>query len=64
MGAPLSFFKKTTLELFGNFSFRKPSMAAMHGLAKFRLKNDLGDNQSGWRTSPFSGGRILAEAAV
>jgi hypothetical protein len=36
------------IELFGNFSFRKPN-----GLDKFRLK-DLGDNQSGWRTSPLS----------
>jgi hypothetical protein len=28
-------------------------MAAMLGLANFRLKNDLGGNQSGWRTSPI-----------
>jgi hypothetical protein len=26
------------LDLFKNLSFRKPSMAAMHGLAKLRLK--------------------------
>ncbi|MDR2658685.1 MAG: hypothetical protein LBC27_01680 [Spirochaetaceae bacterium] len=32
----------------------------MLGLAKFRLK-DLGGNQSGWRTSPLTGGEAWTD---